>query len=111
MKKVIAFLLIALLALTAIACGKAGKKEKNVLLGTWMSAYDSLVFQENGDGAWGERSDEGQPFRYEKLRYTVDGDKLTFDYGGEDTEEYTFRIEGDKLILKSDSGEATFTRQ
>ena len=96
MKKTIAILLAAVMALTLVACTEKKNEKKNAIVGTWEGAYDRFVFNSDGTGTWAERGGEDGTFGAgDPIRYTIDGNVITID--GEDTA--TFSVDGDTLIL------------
>jgi hypothetical protein len=108
MKKTLAILLVAILALTLFACTE--KKEKqpaekpNAIVGTWEGSGDRFTFNSDGTGTWAEgRNEDGTFGAGAPIRYTIDGNVLTI---GED-ETFTFSVDGDTLILN----DFTFTRK
>ncbi len=100
MKKATAILLVFLTALTLVACAA-----KNTLAGTWGDGYQSFTFQKNGVGLFRENGTDYP------MTYTVEGDLLTVRYADGDEETCSFRIEGDRLILKTQYETVEFTKE
>lgn len=103
MKKTIAILLIAIMALTALAC-----TAKDPLIGTWQGDYDRITFNEDGTGIWAERGDVDRPFgEGEVFHYSTDDDQLTIEEDGT----WTYKVNGDTLTFVLDGDSVSFTRQ
>ncbi len=100
MRKTIAILLAAALALTAIACAA-----ENKLVDTWGDGYQSFTFKKDGSGLFTENGTDYP------MTYTVDGDVLTVRYRDGDEETCSFRIDGDRLILKTQYETVEFTKE
>ena len=87
MKKAVAILLVAVMALTFAACGK-----KSPIVGTWADGIHTWTFKKDGTGTF---SEFGGTF---PMTYKIKGNKITIDFGFE-TDEYTFEIKGKTLML------------
>ena len=108
MKKAIAILLIAVMALGLLACTPKIEdetaKKTDWIVGTWEGSGDRFTFNGDGTGTWAEgRNADGTFGDGAPIRYTIDGNVLTI--GEEET--FTFSIEGDTLFLDN----FAFTRQ
>ena len=100
MKKTVAILLIAVMALTFVACSAKSK-----LVGTWADGYgQSFTFKKDGTGTFTEY---GMDY---PLTYTVKGDKITIFSDG-DEETFTFKISGKTLTLESYGETQTYTKK
>lgn len=99
MKKVVAFMLVIVLALSLLACAKPSE----AILGTWKHQSTILgvvtettyVFNEDGTGSKTNVLEI-------KFTYAITEEKLiitTSALGIENTEEYTYEFDGDKLVL------------
>lgn len=103
MKRTIAILLVAVMALTLVACSAKSK-----LIGTWEGDYDRITFRKDGTGTWAERSDVDRPFgEGDEFHYTVSGNKLTME--GEDP--WTFTIKGNTLTFELNGNTISFTKK
>ena len=98
---------IALLLVCVISLTGCGKSKKNTIVGKW--AYDSFVYTFNED----KTCSYNALGNLMKCTYTVDGDKLSILYTGDDLPfETTFKIDGNKLIIKDSFGsDVTYTRK
>ena len=110
MKKTIAVLLVAVMALSLVACGGASKEQ---LIGTW--EVTSANVGEDGDLMVGSTMtfDENDQFEWSVMGFTVmsgsyeiNGRYLVLD--GENT---IFSIDGDTMTIKDASGDMTLTRK
>ena len=100
MKKAVAILLVAVMALTFAACGK-----KTAIVGTWADEnHQSLTFRKNGTGTFTEYGTEYP------LSYRINGNKITIEMDDESIE-YTFRISGKTLTLTYEGETITFTKK
>lgn len=124
MKKFTAILLVALMALSLIACG--GGKGGNSIVGTWeldsgigeegeqtvqmMKAFGmtmSITF--NADGTGTMDSTFGEESQSEPFNYTYENGVLKIEEG--DSEGVNIRVEDGKLILEEDGVGMVFKRK
>ncbi len=87
MKKTVAILLIAVMALTFAACS-----QKNKIVGTWTDGTHTWTFKKDGTGTF---SEFGETF---PMTYQIEGNKITVSFGFE-TDVYTYEIKGNMLML------------
>ena len=102
-RRIVAIVLVLSILFVLTACSK-----KDKLIGTWKTANGiSLTFNENGTCALsaGGESQNG--------KYTVDGDKITIDWEGEDEKEtMTIKsVDGSELVLENEGVAITLTKQ
>ena len=110
-KKVLIGLLTVVMCLTLVGCGKANTSNK--IVGKWkddttLKGYE-FIYTFNDDGT-GEYDAAGTIM---KFKYTIDGDKISFEYIGEDmaTLDTTFSIDGDVLNVKDSNNEDTLYKK
>ena len=102
MKKSLAILLAALMALSIIACAGGGN-----IVGTWEGEYDQLTFNSDGTGTWAERGSASGSFG-RGVEYKVSGNKLTLYPDGD---VFTYSVSGNTLTLSFDGESIVFTKK
>lgn len=112
MKKAVAILLIAVMALGLLACTPEKENEPaekaDGIVGTWEGSGNRFTFNSDGTGTWAEgRNADGTFGEGAPIRYTIDGNVLTID----EEETCTFSVDGDTLILNFFGVDQTFTRK
>ena len=110
MKKLISLLLIfATISMIFAGCSDEDKEtaKKDPLIGTWYFEEDdfTFVFEEGGKGRVSEGDDSGS------MTWSVDGDVLTVVIEESETEEFKYKVNGNKLTLIEGSEEAIFVRK
>ena len=125
MKRSIAVLLIALMVLSAVACG-AGNKSANNIVGTWvldsgvgeeadqyvslMKAFGmemSLEFNEDGTGKM--NTVIGEESSSEEFKYEIKDGVITIE--GAEESAGSIKLEGDKLIMEADGMQIVFKKK
>ena len=95
MKKSLLAILLVVLCVTVVGCGK-----KDPIVGKWAyGSGESFMYTFNSDGTCHYTANN------KDCTYKVDGDKLSITYNG-DTSSFdtTFKIEDNKLIIKDSFG-------
>ena len=109
MKKAIAVVLAALMALSFIACSSSKTGD---LIGVWEGEYDQFSFKNDGTVDLAERGDASGTFgRGETGEYKVSGSTLTIAYDGEVELECSFKVSGNTLTLTYEGETMTFTKK
>ncbi|MBR0507283.1 MAG: lipocalin family protein [Clostridia bacterium] len=123
MKKWIAILLVAMMALALVACGSKGGAKGNTIVGTWvltggegdeadqtvqlMLAYGmTMTFTFNEDGTGSETMSYGEEGDTQNFTYTLENGQIVIEGSGAD-----YKLDGDKLTIQIEGMGLVFTRK
>ena len=105
-KRTVCLVAALVMVMSLVACGDSG------IVGTWSVAQDGIevTYTFNSDGT-GSMTVLGIPV---DMKYTTSGDTLKITvsfFGQEDTQEMTYKVDGNKLTLTDDGESVVLTKK